>query len=74
MFYLTIEELIPIKSYPQHYTLRHKIFRAKKYNTIINKIIAIIEKRYNYIPEYDFISNKLFRYGYISINHYRFDI
>jgi hypothetical protein len=74
MYYLTTATLIPIKHYPKHYRISYSIIERKRLNTIVNIIINKVFKRYGYKPEAHLIKDKLFKYGYLSINHYRFDI
>jgi hypothetical protein len=74
MYYLTTETLIPIKHYPQHYRISYSIIKRKRLNTIVNIIINKVFNRYGCKPAFYLIKDKLFKYGYISINHYRFNI
>ena len=77
--YLEVEELTLDKHYPINnrcnmYNTKYNVYKCKDLTRVVNKIIKLVYKRYQINVAASHISNMLFKYGYLNINHFRFSI
>jgi hypothetical protein len=68
-YYLNVEEYKPKIS-----KVSYRTFKYVKYVSVINRIVKIINNRYNINIDKNHIEDYLFKYGFIQINHFRFII